>query len=132
MNLSPTEIPWYPSEAKGGCGREKSYESVLAISLYASLDLPASVCAHSREQYIDEWNGVEGGVVLGGGDGSSVDAADAFSVVFERVRGRSFATLLFAATAARRFIEEGLRRIAGRVTFPLALRVVFVPSAFLT
>jgi hypothetical protein len=56
------------------------------------------------------------------------------SAVFERVKGaRRDAALLFTATVERRVVEEVLRLMGGRVVFdPFALRVVVVPSGFLS
>lgn len=68
------------------------------------------------------------------GDVALTAEVDVGSVVLERVRGAIFDTaLLFCATVDRRVVDEVLRLMGGRVVFvPFALRVVVVPSGFLT
>lgn len=113
-----------------------------------SVDLLASISAQDREQYIDDRKGVsvagaDAGVlrmtVSGDPEGlpavQTAGAGAAGSAVFERVRGWCLlvVVLLAAATAARRLAELGPRRSGGRVIFcPFAVRVVTVPSGFLT
>ena len=54
-------------------------------------------------------------------------------VVFDRVRGCILPAAVLAAAIARRVAELGLHFKGGRVTLvPLALRIMTVPSAFLT
>jgi hypothetical protein len=121
---------------------EGEYMSQL-IFLATSDDLDASAWAQCREQYIVETNGGSEGVLIVALSGEStlsleflLDSRDMTppSAVFDRVRGCIFeAALLLAAATASRLVDDGPRRRGGRVTFcPFAVRVVTVPSGFLT
>lgn len=118
----------------------------------ASVDRASSTCAHAREQYTADANGGSAVTVApedrrapadGRGEGVFDAAAEAAGVsrhtslpaaaAFACVKGASLVAALLAHATASRELDEGPRRKGGRVVFcPFAVRVVTVPSGFLT